>query len=307
MWDGGCGETPLKRALQSPLWGHWKFFQGRFCPKSAYIHSPLKIVGLERLGLSPRGGKFLHQVVSAAMVSYSAFRDPRLRTAKRMVKQSQAQFARDCRKAKETGNFADVDRQRKLRAYDKRNSWCTPVWLRNLITQRWNITLDAACNPSNRLLSNGDFKTKADAPMWKTPGVVFCNPPYSELTYFLTTAVANLNQGFCKSVVMLLPRPSPTMARGQRCPFFWKVCRQLASAVYSFDVPINFEKMNGHGRRVPGPRNAPFYSHLVVLRKHSRLGPTHRTVRTFETKQKGKLVLQPKSKNPKVTALGVES
>ncbi len=90
-----------------------------------------------------------------------------------------------------------------------RDEWRTPIELFRALDREFHFALDAACTSENQLAPNGlCLNQKADAMLYPwTPGPVWVNPPYSNITPWLERAKLF---GAKATVVMLIPADPST-------------------------------------------------------------------------------------------------
>jgi phage N-6-adenine-methyltransferase len=78
------------------------------------------------------------------------------------------------------------------------DEWCTPEWLFKALDSEFGFTLDGAATKENTKCSL--YCTKNTLHDWSNQRV-FCNPPYSNINWFVTQALRQTQQ----IAVLLLP------------------------------------------------------------------------------------------------------
>ncbi len=131
------------------------------------------------------------------------------------------------------------------------DEWRTPPALFAAVDAEFHFTLDAAATPDNALCPR--YYTKADDALrhpWE--GVVWCNPPYSQLSAFVPYAVA-ASREWSSVVVLLLPAYTDTR--------YWALIMQEAHEIRWLHRRVAF--LTAEGRR---QTTARFPSALVICR-----------------------------------------
>jgi phage N-6-adenine-methyltransferase len=83
----------------------------------------------------------------------------------------------------------------------------TPKFIFNQLNDIFNFNIDIACTSENKLCDNGFYFDKdinALEQSWKDKRC-FCNPPFSQKSYFILKAVREVENNNCPICVMILP------------------------------------------------------------------------------------------------------
>jgi phage N-6-adenine-methyltransferase len=123
----------------------------------------------------------------------------------------------------------------------KSDNWSTPKEFYDKLNAEFNFDLDPCP-------LNAEHDALADNYLWL--GVVYINPPYSNIRAFLEKGINELNKGTAKTLVYLIPARTDT--------------RWFHDLIYN-KAEIRFIK--GRFKFGDSKNSAPFPSMLVIFRK----------------------------------------
>lgn len=126
----------------------------------------------------------------------------------------------------------------------KSDEWSTPQELFDLLHSKFNFTLDACASDLNHLLPR--YYTIIDSALdhsWDNE-VIFCNPPYSSISNFISKALGSSNS-LC---VFLVPARTDTV--------WFHRCLDNDCPVYFFKGRLKFSNSKN---------SAPFPSCLIII------------------------------------------
>jgi site-specific DNA-methyltransferase (adenine-specific) len=142
------------------------------------------------------------------------------------------------------------------------NEWATPKVLFDKLNKEFNFTLDACASSWNNKVDNY-FSLENDALQQDWKGVVWCNPPYSNVSDWVKKAYEESEKGAV--VVMLIFSKTDTK-------YFHNFVMK-ADEIRFIKGRVKFEKHEDTITKSHSP-SAPAPSCVVVFRNNNKQSPT---------------------------------
>lgn len=138
------------------------------------------------------------------------------------------------------------------------DEWSTPQDLFDVLNKEFNFTLDACASDTNHKCDKY-FTQQTDGLSQKWEGVVWVNPPYSDIKAWIKKAYEESQQGYCEKVVLLIPARTDTKIWHEYCQLGTDIrfikgrlkfgdaknCAPFPSAIIVFSNPDSDEYIYG--------------------------------------------------------------